>query len=312
MTKPLSDVELPARVRQWAIDSVGRAASVVSTRQLHGGMSTTIHSVALRVDGTVRHVVVRQFDNEAWLLEEPDLALHEAESLRRAARTGLRTPQLIALDETGGSCGLPVVMMSRLEGSVVLRPSEMDRWLRGLAATLAQLHAAAADDFPWDYFTYTDPFSLQIPAWSSCPQQWSDAIRIVQGPRPAFEPRFIHRDYHPGNVLWEQDAVSGVVDWVNACRGPAGIDIGHCRVNLAQLYGVEEADAFLSAYIEFAGPSFRYAPYWDLLSLVDILSDSPAVYEGWTALGMTGLTDKLMEERLDAYLLSLMRRTSEA
>ncbi|WP_081412680.1 phosphotransferase [Fictibacillus gelatini] len=26
---------------------------------------------------------------------------------------------------------------------------------------------------------------------------------------------FIHRDYHPCNVLWEDGRLTGVVDWVN-------------------------------------------------------------------------------------------------
>lgn len=48
---------------------------------------------------------------------------------------------------------------------------------------------------------------------------------FVREPRPQVKPCFIHRDYHPTNILWVDDKVSGVVDWVNACRGPAGIDI---------------------------------------------------------------------------------------
>ncbi|GGG15130.1 phosphotransferase family protein [Paenibacillus abyssi] len=132
------------------------------------------------------------------------------------------------------------------------------------------------------------------------------AFEIVKGPQPVYKPCFIHRDYHPANVLWQQRQVSGVVDWVNSCRGPAGIDIGHCRFNLAQLHGVHAADAFLEAYRRHAGSAYRHDPYWDLLSLVNILFGPPEVYEGWTALGVSGLTDQLMAERLDAYLASLI------
>jgi hypothetical protein len=53
---------------------------------------------------------------------------------------------------------------------------------------------------------------------------------------------------------------------------------------------------------------FTYDPYWDLLSLIEILIGPPKVYPGWTAFGVTGLTDELMEERLDSYLLSLLKR----
>ena len=131
---------------------------------------------------------------------------------------------------------------------------------------------------------------------------------IAKGPRPNTRKCFIHRDYHPTNVLWSGDSVSGVVDWVNACQGPPGIDIGHCRVNVAQLYGISVADAFLTSYQTYAGEKFIYEPYWDIVSLIDYVSWPPKVYPGWTALGVTGLTDKLIAERLDNYMLSLLKR----
>ncbi len=309
--EPVSDQAVPERVLKWVVDSVGGLAEVESVRRLYGGMSSAVHCISLRTRGLAKDYVIRQFDNAEWLREEPDLALHEAESLRRAFRSGLPTPQVVAFDETGRDCGVPAVLMTRLEGTVVLRPRLMSSWLDGLAESLARIHAVEAGNFPWVYFTYRDIASLEIPSWSRVPGLWDQAISRVRGPRPEYEPRFIHRDYHPTNILWARGAVSGVVDWVNACRGPSGIDVGHCRVNLAMLFGVSAADAFLAAYERHAGPSFSYDSYWDLLSLIDILFGPPVVYPGWTALGVTGLTDQRMMERLDAYLKSLLNRASK-
>ncbi|MBL5777794.1 aminoglycoside phosphotransferase family protein, partial [Bacillus sporothermodurans] len=140
------------------------------------------------------------------------------------------------------------------------------------------------------------------------PELWGAVFDFVREPRPQVKPCFIHRDYHPTNILWVDDKVSGVVDWVNACRGPAGIDIGHCRLNLAMLFGVSTADEFLSAYEKLAGYSFSYHPYWDLLSLIDILFGSPEVYPGWIAFGVTNLTDQMMVDRLDQYMKSLLKK----
>ncbi|NOU94671.1 phosphotransferase [Paenibacillus sp. LMG 31456] len=307
---PQSEHTPPDRVLKWVVNSVDPLAAVQSTRRLQGGISSIIHSVSLRTHGEVREFVVRQFDNEEWLKDEPDLALHEAESLRWAYGNGLCAPQIIAFNESGRECGVPTVLMTRLEGSVVLNPANYDLWLNGLAESLVKIHAVEADSFPWAYFTYNDIDTLEIPSWSSSPELWSRVLDIVRGPKPKFKPCFIHRDYHPTNVLWTGNYVSGVVDWVNACRGPAGIDIGHCRLNLAMLLGVQSADQFLSAYLSHAGTEFSYSPYWDILSLVDILFGPPTVYQGWTALGVTGLTDTLMVERIDRYMASLVERVS--
>lgn len=297
---------IPKHVLNWVVDSIDRGATVQSIRRLQGGISSIVHSISLKKNHHVKQFVLRQFDNAEWLREEPDLALHEAESLRWAARTGLPTPEIIAFDETGSKCGIPAVLMSQLEGCVDLKPQNLDLWLDGMAQSLVRIHRMEADNFPWAYFTYADIASLDTPDWSSCPELWNKAIHIVKGPQPVVKLCFIHRDYHPTNILWKGNSVSGVVDWVNACRGPAGIDLGHCRLNLAMLYGVQTADAFLSAYQHHAGPAFSYDPYWDTLSLINILGGPPEVYPGWTALGVTELTDGMMIERLDNYLTTLL------
>ena len=66
--------------------------------------------------------MLRQFANKQWNTKEPDLALHEASSLMIAAQNGLHVPQLIAYDETGKECGMPTVLMSYLEGEIILHP----------------------------------------------------------------------------------------------------------------------------------------------------------------------------------------------
>ena len=302
MEDSLAREGLTGRLLEWAARAIAPQAEIIAARRLYGGISSVIHSIDVKVEGIVRGYVLRQFDDEAWLRAEPDLALHEAESLRWAARTRQPVPHIVAWDESGSDCGIPAVLMTRLEGRVELTPPHMDRWLRGMASALAGIHAAEAGDINRDYYTYCNLHSLKTPVWSEIPALWKKAIGIVQGPRPEFKMIFIHRDYHPSNVLWKEGAVSGVVDWVNACRGPAGIDLGHCRVNLALLHGVAAADGFLHAYRDIAGAAFRYDPYWDLISVADTLTERPEVYRGWTDLGVTGLTNKLMEERLDAYL----------
>lgn len=39
-----------------------------------------------------------------------------------------------------------------------------------------------------------------------------------------------------------------------------------------------------------------------------LLPVPPAVYQGWVEFGVMGLTDRLMAERLEVYLNSLLRR----
>ncbi|MDT3427632.1 aminoglycoside phosphotransferase (APT) family kinase protein [Paenibacillus forsythiae] len=306
-SKPLG--ALPESALKWIAGLGGTSVQVREARRLPGSTSSALYQVRLEGDADSRDAVIRLYDNERWLNQEPDVALHESEALVRSALGGLSSPELLGVDRDGQACGLPAVLMTLLPGEVILKPPNMQGWLAGLAGALAKVHAIPAGDFPWTHYSYTDIEALEPPDWTTRKESWAEAVRYIRNNRPEYAERFIHRDYHPGNVLWQGETVSGIVDWPNACRGPAGADVGHCRLNLAQLYGVETADAFLRAYMDAAGASFTYHPYWDLLSLFDGLADGPPqVYGGWADFGVTDLTDRIIAERLEQYQASLMQR----
>lgn len=300
--------DLSPAARVWIADALGSGASVTAVREMAGATSSTLYAVDVHQAGQDHRLVLRRFTLADWLAHEPDLALHEAASLRLAAMADIPTPQLIACDADGQHCGVPAILMTRLDGDVHLLPADPDRWLWQLAKALIPIHALDADTFPWAYFTYNTVDRLEVPGWSAYPDLWAAALDVVRGPRPAAQTCFIHRDYHPTNVIWQHEQISGVVDWVNACRGVPGLDLGHCRVSLSSLYGVAAADRFLDAYQTLADHSFSYHPYWDLLALIEFLPGPPYVYPPWLAYGMQGLTADLMCERMDAYLASVIQR----
>jgi len=302
------DEVMPERVLRWIEDVIGSDAEVISVQRLHGGISSIVQRLSVKNEEGTQDLVLRLIDSEDWVRDVPDLAQHEAESLRLAFSNGLSAPQFVAFDGTGEKCGMPAVLMTCLEGTVIIRPDDSQRWIGGLAETLVRIHAVEAGDLPWKYHPYCDLNALAVPTWSSYQDLWRKFLDVVQGPRPSFKERFIHRDYHPTNILWSGNSISGIVDWINACKGPAGIDLGHCRINLALLHGVETADAMLSAYVASAGNTFTYDPFWDLITLAEWIVWEPEVYPGWTALGATDLTAQMMKERMDAYMISLMKR----
>ena len=288
------------RARNWMQQELGVA--VQSMRRLPGSTSSLVYEVKT----TNSTVVLRQFDNKEWLREEPDLVRHEAMSLQKAYAGNLSSPSLLGFDETGSVSGFPSILMSKVEGDVVLEPDDFHVWTDELAKTLAEIHQVKASDFPWKYAPYTKLKDVEFPEWTKNPDVWQVAFEGSRKAEPQFRETFIHRDFHPANVLWKNKQVKGVVDWPNACCGPAGIDVGHCRVNLALLHSVEVADLFLNAYEKHAGISFTYDSYWDIVASFDFLDGAPVVYPGWEDFGVTGLTDEMMRTRLDNYMESLL------
>ena len=292
--------------RRWIEGATN--ARVISVAALPGATSSLLHAVEVNGPSGRRSLVLRRFVNEKWVRAEPDVAVHEGMSLQHATRADLPAPDLIAVDANGEHCGVPATLVARLEGSVVLEPTDRKQWVRGLAETAARIHRVDAAGFRWKYRRYNAGVPLAVPRWSKQQEAWAKAIEIVDGPPRSYSECFVHRDYHPSNVLWQNDRVSGVVDWVNGCRGPAGIDVAWCRHNLANLHGVSVADEFLAAYVAEAGSEFKYDPYWDLMSVVELLPGPPSMYEGWRASGVPNISNAVMRERVDDYVASIVAR----
>ena len=297
---------LSDNTRSW-IESV-TGGRVFSVAVLPGATSSLLHAIEIQSTAGRQSLVLRRFVDQEWVEREPDIAVREGLSLQHASRAGLAVPELISLDQDGAHCGVPATLVTRIPGRVVLEPDDQISWLRGLARSAARIHRVDAAGFRWKYRRYNDGEPLGVPLWSRQQEAWERAIETVEGPPHSSPESFVHRDYHPSNVLWEDGRVSGVVDWVNGCRGPAGIDVAWCRHNLANLHGVSVADDFLAAYIAEAGSEFAYDPYWDLMSVVELLPGPPSMYEGWRVGGVPSISNAVMRERVDDYVKSVVAR----
>lgn len=249
---------------RWVSHVTG--AMPVASRQLPGATSSSVWALDF-ADGA--QLVLRVHTNDAWLAEEPDLATREAVALRALAGSSVVAPSLIAVDESGELCGRPAVLMSKLPGES--DPRLASARLRSLADALPALHAQPIPGGMQVFAPYQLPEARSIPTWTTIPEVWRAAIDACASPPPSGPLSFVHRDYHPGNVLFSGSRRTGIVDWVNACAGPPEIDIAHCRLNLALRHGIAVADEFAamaSAAAIDADP--RRQAYWEMVDCLDL------------------------------------------
>jgi aminoglycoside phosphotransferase (APT) family kinase protein len=265
----------PEAALRWAAAAIGPGARLRSIRPLAGGASAAVHALGVEDRaGRLHRLVLRRFVRAAWLAEEPDLAAREAAALDLLRASPIAAPRLVAVDPIGESAGAPAVLMTRLPGRIEWAPPDLDAFLRRLIAPLPIIHAMSVP--PGALIPPYRPYALEMrrpPRWAAQPDVWRRAIEVCDGPAPSDERRFIHRDYHPGNVLWSRGRVSGVIDWVNASLGAPEADVGHCRCNLADRFGQPAADRFLALYRSVAGRD-RYHPYWDIAAAIGGLDES--------------------------------------
>ena len=247
---------------------------VIDWSVLRGGMSSAMYSLEFG-DRAGAGLVLRCYVRPELNEEEPDLAAREAAALLAAATTALPTPELVAVDPMGDDVGVPALLMTLLPGQVVWDPKGPMRWLARLAAVLPDIHGTTVTEpGVGEYFNY-EPNSYAPPEWAGEPKVWGRAVDIFNGPIREECRSFIHRDFHPGNVLWRGGRVSGVVDWQSACVGPPSIDIAHCRANLFR-YAPDLADIYTRLAEESTERSFHpWADIACLIGMLDGLRSSP-------------------------------------
>lgn len=250
----------PRQALDWAGAALG--GTVTAARALRGGTASAVHLLTATGAAGEARAVLRRYVREE---DEPGLPEREARALTFAAQLAVPTPELLAADTRGEEAGVPAVLMSWLPGSVRWWPANHDRWLATLAALLPLIHAAPPPPPGIPGFTPYQQASYQPPAWARWPRVWDRAVEICAGPLPSGPHVFLHRDFHPGNVLWQRGTVTGVVDWPVASTGPPSADVGHCRANLFP-YGAAAVGRFTREWESLTGAT--YHPWADIVTII--------------------------------------------
>lgn len=208
----------------------------------------------------VDDLVLRWYGTGTFLDVEPEAVAREVAALTALADTRVPAPRLVAWSDEP-----PAVLMTRVPGEHALDAREPG----AVRDVLDAIHAVEPIGLArWAYRGYHEGRDLPAPRWWRDRAIWDRAVRVSSHGPPAVDPVFIHRDFHPGNVIWTPARISGVVDWGNACLGPAPFDLAHYRVNIASLLGPDVADR-----------AFPGDPAWDIEAILGYLD--PNDLDGW-------------------------------
>ncbi|MFE4695934.1 phosphotransferase family protein [Streptomyces sp. NPDC056738] len=303
--------------RAWVEKRLAPGERMEGAERLRGGW--TSHMRRLRVSGPDgrRALVLRSFEKPFFVRHANGLLSREAAMLRLLGTTSVPAAELVDVDAAGTYCDHPSLLMSSLPGAVRLDDRGAERRADLLASQLLRIHRVevSAESRPRTWEAWTSPERVTLPEATVRPELWQRAVDVIRQDPPHHQPCFLHRDFHPGNVLFEGDGndvrLSGVVDWVETSWGPADLDVAHCSTALALLHGVPLGMSFADRYLAVGG---RIAErhdahlYWRLLDALAFAPDAEKVAVPWRELGRTDLTPALLTSRLEAYIAALMER----
>ncbi|MFG2587836.1 phosphotransferase family protein [Streptomyces sp. NPDC048438] len=303
--------------RAWVEERLGGGRRIDAVERLRGGWTSEMRS--LRVSGTAepRWFVLRSFVKPFFVQHAKGLLTRESDVLTLLRETEVPVAECLGVDATAAYCDHPSLLMSLLPGGV--RLDEVGAGLRTelLARQLLGIHQVRVppEARPRVYQGWASPDRVRLPESTGRPDLWQRAVDVIRRDPPEYRPCFLHRDFHPGNVLLTgqgaRTEISGVVDWVETSWGPADLDVAHCSTALALLYGVQEGMRLADSYLACGGalsddPAAHL--YWRVLDALAFAPDAEKVAVPWRELGRTDLTSALLTRRLEDYLEELFSR----
>jgi len=306
--RPLTREQL-ARLR----DALEPVATEVSARPLLGGIDTATYALRLGSKDRAREVVVRVYrdwDGEgdaATAAQRLHVVLTAVSAVSRLA------PRPILGDSAGDLIGEPLVVTSFLPGAPLAPTGHDDAWAEQLASALAEVHATPLDRLPADFprhGTAAQRLSRVLERGADVRDPLWDTIASALTPIAAHvrpnSPRLIHGDFWFGNTIWQDGALTGIVDWDSASIADPARDVAGARNDLALLSGARAADLFLARYEAERGP-LRDLAFWDLLTSLPPVRWLPHWVEGYTALGLD-LSLAEARARLESWIANALGR----
>jgi aminoglycoside phosphotransferase (APT) family kinase protein len=239
---------------------------------LAGAVSSQVAGIEVEgADGVRRLLVLRQY-GAANLEAVPHLADTEYRLLKLLSTAGLPVPRPCLADESGAIVPRPCLLMEYIDGERVHKPADLPSFTLQLAAVLAAVHDCgfARADVPFladigDYVLDelgTGPHTLTAVVPETAIR---DALLANWPPPQVSEPVVLHGDYWPGNALWRDGRLVGVIDWEEAAFGDPLADLANIRLEIVWHFGTAAMDMLTDEYLELRPTACTATlPLWDL------------------------------------------------
>ena len=89
-------------------------------------------------------------------------------------------------------------------------------------------------------------------------------------------PVLLHGDFWPGNILWKDGQLVGIIDWEDAALGDPLADVANSRLEVLWAFGIDAMQSFTRQYQAMTTIDFINLPYGISAPLCDRLPNLPS------------------------------------
>ncbi len=269
-------------------------------------------------DGRRKKLILRQY-GQKHLRNQPNAAENEFKLLQLTHSLGLATPRAYYFDQSGQIFSRPFLVLEYIEGQLEFAPAKLSAYLNQLASQLAKIHNVDNDELDLSFLPHHE---------NGCPESdvshsveaddtfhetsIRDALFAAWPLPPGNANALLHGDYWPGNILWQGERLTAVIDWEDAELGDPLLDLARIRSEIVWIFGVEAMEAFTDHYLSLKAIDYSNLPYWDLCAALRFirlfgsdLSDAAAFF---TPFGRTDITEKTILENCRYFISRAFER----
>ena len=246
------------------VEAFDADARLQSHWPLPGGVSAQVAGLELSLSaGRSRVVVFRRYArNPARIVGEFRLLRH----LHNCDNAALPVPEALLLDTAGELLGAPYMLLEFLPGQTTFEPANVDGLIKQAVTALDAIHAIdvrapALEPLPQREFAR---HTFEDAAVSTLRANILTELQPHWPPPVTNEPVLNHGDFWPGNLLWLDGTLTGVIDWEDANLADPLADLANTRLEFLWAYGADAMTVFTEHYLRDSNVVATHLPSWDL------------------------------------------------
>ncbi len=278
-------------------------ATVVRTWPLYGGISASSVAFELQIAGRSEVFIARLPGDWSYENNE-DCAGTLFRLLQGLQSLSVKSPEPVWLEEGPR----PLLVMRYISGKPELQPTDLESFVNQYADQLVAIHQI-------DYLrlgmvaalTKTTGFDEQ--SAMNGPLRESEIRSALDSHQPILnQPVLRHGDLWPGNLLWSDGQLVGVIDWEECIVGEPLADLAICRLDLLFLFGWESVDAFTRRYLSASGVDSTWLWWWDLRASLRPVGQISAWATSYPPLGRPDVTEQSMTQAHSSFVTNALAR----